>query len=75
VYAVLSALLLLLNEIHVKSCSRKKMCARCSTFRSPIPGHRASSSIEAFMICESDCKYMKNNNIYMMRIYLLDFLC
>jgi hypothetical protein len=24
VYAVLSALLLLLNEIHVKSCSRKK---------------------------------------------------
>jgi hypothetical protein len=37
--------------------NKMKMKVKISTFRSPIPGQRASSSIEASMIRESDCKY------------------
>ena len=34
-----------------------KLEVQICTFRSPIPGQRASSSIEASMIRESDCKF------------------
>ena len=76
-----------LQLVCLSSCQRHTKCAhrtatltmkgrkgkwmQYSTFRSPIPGQRASSSIEAFITCESDWKSGNKLSINTFSAYLV----